>query len=204
MVTVEADAAGVERRLGAGLLACGFCGGVLARWGWARERELRGVAGERRRVRPRRGRCSGSSGCGRTHVLLPVNALVRRADDVAVIGAALEGKAAGRGHRVIAVGLDRPPSTVRGWLRRFRARAGPLREAFTALLCALGADALLPAAAGSQVADAVAAIVAAAGAVARRWAVLAVSPWLVAGAVTSGRLLAQASTVELTNTSCPW
>jgi hypothetical protein len=137
-------------------------------------------------------------------VLLPVDVLVRRADVVGVIGAALAWAAGGWGHRRVAERLGRSASTVRGWLRRFRARAGPLREAFTALLCALGADALLPAAAGSQVADAVAAIVAAAGAVARRWAVLAVSPWLVAGAVTSGRLLAQASTVELTNTSCPW
>jgi hypothetical protein len=100
--------------------------------------------------------------------------------------------------------LGRSASTVRGWLRRFRRRAGPLREAFTGLLCGLDAGPLLPAPAGSDVADAVAAIVAAAGAVARRWAVLAVSPWLVAAAVTSGRLLARGSTVELTNTSCPW
>jgi hypothetical protein len=103
--------------------------------------------------------------------------------------------------------LGRPAATVRGWLRRFRTRAGPLREAFTALLCALDPDPVLPAPAGAAVADAVAVIVAAAGAVARRWAVLtglAVSPWLVAAAVTAGRLLASRSTVELTNTTRPW
>jgi hypothetical protein len=137
-------------------------------------------------------------------VLLPVSVLVRRADTVAVIGAALARAAEGWGHRRVAERLGRPASTVRGWLRRFRTRAGPLREAFTALLCHLDADPLLPGPTGSELADAVAAIVAAAGAVARRWVVLAVSPWLAAAAVTSGRLLAPVSTVELSNTSRPW
>lgn len=140
-------------------------------------------------------------------MLLPVGVLVRRADTVVVIGAALVGAAAGWGHRRVAEWLGRPAATVRGWLRRFRTRAGPLREGFTALLCAVEADPVLPAAAGSEVADAVAAIAAAAAAVTRRWAVLTgltVSPWLVAAAVTSGRLLAPASIVELTNTSRPW
>jgi hypothetical protein len=140
-------------------------------------------------------------------VLLPVGVLVRRADTVAVVGAALVRAASGWGYRWVAERLGRAAETVRGWLRRFRERAGPLRAAFTGLLCTLDADPLLPAAAGSGVADAVAAIVAAAGAVARRWAgpcVLAVSPWLVAGAVTSGRLLGPGSTVDLTNTSRPW
>jgi hypothetical protein len=139
-------------------------------------------------------------------VLLPVGVLGRRADAVAVIGAALVSAAAGWGHRRVAERLGRPAATVRGWLRRFRARAGPLREAFTALLCALDADPSLPEPAGSMVADAVAAMVAAAGAVASRWgvAVFAVSPWQVAAAVTSGALLAPRSTVELANTSCPW
>jgi hypothetical protein len=138
-------------------------------------------------------------------VLLPVSVLVRRADVVAVIGAALACAAAGWGHRRIAVRLGRSAATVRGWLRRFRARAGPLRAAFTALLCALNADPSLPEPAGSDVADAVAAIVAAAGAVARRWAVavFGVSPWQVAAAVTCGRLLTPGSFVELTNTGAP-
>ena len=54
-----------------------------------------------------------------------------------VIGAALEAKAAGVGHRSIATGLGRPVSTVRGWLRRFAARAEQLRAEFTRLLVAL-------------------------------------------------------------------
>ena len=57
------------------------------------------------------------------HVLLPFWVLARRANGVAVIGAALLAKAAGRGHRAIAAELGRPVSTVRGWLRRFAARA---------------------------------------------------------------------------------
>jgi hypothetical protein len=58
-----------------------------------------------------------------SHVLLPVFALLRRADLVEVIGAALSAKAAGVGARTIAVGLGRPVETVRGWLRSF-ARGG--------------------------------------------------------------------------------
>ena len=55
--------------------------------------------------------------CRVTHVLLAVSCLVRRADVVEVIGAALRAKARGQGHRPIAARLGRPASTVRGWLR---------------------------------------------------------------------------------------
>ena len=79
-------------------------------------------------------------GCGVTHVLLPVSCLLRRADGVAVIWAALAGKAAGLGYRPIAAGLGRPASTVRDWLARFAGRAGAVRELFTVWLCALDAD----------------------------------------------------------------
>jgi hypothetical protein len=139
-------------------------------------------------------------------VLLPVSALVRRADAAVVIGAALVAKAAGWGHRQIAVWLGRPASTVRGWLRRFAARAGLLRAAFTMLLCELDADPPVLEPAGGAVADAVVAILAAAGAVGRRWPglVFGLSPWEVAAAVTGGRLLGPGSTVGVRNTSCPW
>jgi hypothetical protein len=201
VLTVGKDGDGVERRLSGGGLACPGCRGRLRPWGHGRVRVVRDDGVVRWRLRPRRARCVG---CGCTHVLLPVSVLVRRADTVAVIGAALARAAEGWGHRRVAERLGRPASTVRGWLRRFRTRAGPLREAFTTLLCHLDADPLLPGPTGSELADAVAAIVAAAGAVARRWVVLAVSPWLAAAAVTSGRLLAPVSTVELSNTSRPW
>jgi hypothetical protein len=139
-------------------------------------------------VRPRRAYCLR---CRGTHVLLPVVALVRRADLVEVIGAALAAKAAGAGCRVIAAGLGRAPETVRGWLRRFAARAQAVRVVFTVLLVDTGPDPGVPAATCSPVADAVAAIVGAAVAVAARWPLLGVvSPWLAASAATQGTLLA--------------
>jgi len=141
-------------------------------------------------------------------VLLPVNVLVRRADEVAVIGAALEGKAAGRGHRTIASGLGRAPSTVRGWLRRFAGRAERVRAVFTALLVALVVDPDLPVPAGTAVGDAVAAVAALAAAVARRFPVGvpvgALSRWRVASAASSGRLLAPGWPAGTINTSWPW
>ncbi|MGW6739314.1 helix-turn-helix domain-containing protein [Streptomyces sp. NPDC055025] len=105
-------------RLAAGELICSACEGLLSRWGWARSRVLRDGTGGLAVVRPRRTRCVS---CGIPHVLLPVFALVRRADTAEVIGAALAAKASGAGVRVIAEQLGRPVGTVRGWLRRFAA-----------------------------------------------------------------------------------
>jgi hypothetical protein len=108
-----------------------------------------------------------------------------------VIGAALAAKAVGVGCRAIAATLGRPVDTVRGWLRRFAARAEAVRVVFTVLLVDTGPDPLVPAETGGRFADAVAAIVGAAVAVAARWPLLgAVSPWLAASAVTRGGLLA--------------
>jgi hypothetical protein len=202
MLTVEADAVRVEERLRAGGLLCPFCGSVLAGWGFARLRWLR-AADDLVAVRPRRACCTG---CGRTQVLLPSIGLSRRADTVEVIGAGLVAKAVGAGHRRIAVLLGRPAATVRGWLRRFGSRAEALRRAFTAL--AVDVDAGTPPAvpAGTRFADGVAAVLAAAAAVIRRWPVLrfTVSPWQLAAAVSHGGLLTPTPDVELTNTSCLW
>ena len=205
MLTVGKIVSEVERRLSEGLLACPDCGGRLVGWGFARPRVVRGLA-ERAGSgswRPRRTRCCG---CGVTHVLLPVNALVRRADAAGVIGAGLLLAAAGWGHRRIAERLGRPPATVRGWVRRLRARAEALRSAFTELLVAVDPDPVPPGPRRTGLADAVAAIVAASVATARRWAaaVGGLSPWELAAAVTSGRLLAPAPALKLINTSCPW
>lgn len=188
MLTVEVDVVSVERRLLSGGLGCPGCAGVLAPWGWGRVRLLRGEGGQRVRVHPRRARCAG---CRVTHVLLPVVALVRRADLAEVIGVALVAKARGLGVRRIAGGLGRPAGTVRGWLRRFAARAGSVRVVFTGLLVEVGVDPVVPAPAGSVFADAVAAVLGAARAVAARWpAGGTVSPWRVASAATNGLLLA--------------
>lgn len=203
MVTVGKDVSQVERRLVEGLLGCPECGGRLGPWGYARSRALRGEGGSGWSVRPRRAICSE---CAGTHVLLPVCALARRADVVGVIGAALGSAAAGWGHRRIAERLRRPPSTVRGWLRRFRARAEALRSGFTELLVGLDPLAGLPEPAATGLGDAVAAVVAAAVATVGRWGepVIGLSPWELAVAVTSGRLLAPARTPMSINTSCPW
>ncbi|MPZ65456.1 MAG: hypothetical protein GEU83_08025 [Pseudonocardiaceae bacterium] len=203
MLTVGKDVSQVERRLSEGLLACPDCSGRLGPWGHARPRALRGGDGSQWWRRPRRARCSG---CARTHVLLPVRALLRRADVVEVIGAALGLAAAGWGHRRIAESLGRPAATVRGWLRRFRGRVESLRSGFTQLLVGLDPLALLPQPAASALGDAVAAILAAAVAVVRRWgdAVSGLSPWELAAAVSSGRLLAPAGTPMSINTSRPW
>jgi hypothetical protein len=60
--------------------------------------------------------------------------------------------------------------------------------------------------AGSPVADAVAAVLAAAAAIVGRWGsvVATLSAWQIAAAVTHGRLLAPSPPVELTNTSRLW
>jgi hypothetical protein len=186
VVTVEADAVGVERRLAAGRLVCPDCSGRLAGWGHARARVLRGPDGPLWML-PRRSRCTG---CGGTHVLLPVVALLRRADTAAVIGAALTAKARGWGWRRIAELLGRPGSTVRGWLRRFAARVETVRGVFTVWLRALAADPVMPGPTANGWADALAAIEAVAAVAASRFVMPTVSAWELAVAVSGGRLMA--------------
>ncbi|HEY0806125.1 MAG TPA: hypothetical protein VGD84_13705 [Pseudonocardiaceae bacterium] len=124
-------------------------------------------------------------------MLLPVGALLRRADAAAVIVAALAAKAARRvGFRRIAVQLGRPAETVRGWLRRFAERAESVRSVFTVWLRAVDADPVMPGPAGGGFADAVSVIAAVSAAVARRFSLPAVSLAEVAVAVSGGRLLA--------------
>jgi hypothetical protein len=186
MLTVETDLVAVEERLGSGRLACPGCSAVLARWGHARGRQVRDADG-RLWIVPRRARCTG---CGATHVLLPVVLLVRRADSAAVIGAGLTAKASGAGHRLIAALLGRPPETVRGWLRRFSCRVEPVRVVFTQWCRDLQPDPVLPGPAGSAWADALAAILAAAVAVRARFLLGEVPVWQAAVAVSAARLLA--------------
>jgi hypothetical protein len=187
VLTVGVDAARVEDRLVDGGLVCPGCGGELRPWGWARTRMLRDDGGLMV-VRPRRSRCGS---CGRSHVLLPVFALLRRADAVSVIGAALAARAAGAGARRAAAVVGRPVETVRGWLRRFAHRADAVRVVFTALLVAVGVDPVVPAAMTSTFADAVAAVAGASAAARSRWPEVGEVPvWALAAAVSGGRLLA--------------
>ena len=197
MLTVGNDAAGVERMLEKGSLACPVCGGRLARWGYGLERRVFGPGRQGRAVRPRRSRYTA---CRVTHMLLPARLLLRRADEVAVVGAALT--AAARGYRRAARELQVPEDTVRGWLRRAAGRAGQVREVFTKVAAAVSADPVPLEPAGSPLADALVAVAAAAAAAAERWpALLAVSPWEIASAVTSATLLAPVMAARMFNAS---
>jgi Domain of unknown function (DUF6431) len=188
VLTVGNDAARVERMLEEGSLGCPVCGGRLARWGHARKRTVFGPGRKGREVEPRRSRCTV---CLVTHVLLPARLLLRRMDEVPVIGAALSGAARGQGRRRVAAELEVPVDTVRGWLRRAAGRAGLVREVFTKVAAAVSVDPVPLEPAGSPLADALVAVAAAAVAAADRWPrLLAVSPWEIASAVTNATLLA--------------
>lgn len=189
MVTVGLGVVDVESRLASGELRCPACEGALRPWGWARERLLRDARGGALVLRPRRSRCRS---CGLSHVLLPWIALLRRADLVDVIGQVLAAMAGGAGARKAALQVGRSVETVRGWMRRFRARAEQLRVFFTALLVEVAPDPVPPAAAGNPVADTVCAIAGAAAAARSRWpdVVGEVPLWSFAAAVSHGRLLA--------------
>jgi len=184
MLMVCAVQARVEAELVGGLLCCPSCHGVLGPWGHARARVLRCSSGDRS-LRPRRARCRRCSG---THVLLPDVALLRRQDEIAVIGAAIEAKVAGWGYRRIASWLAVPADTVRGWLSRFADRAELVRAHFTRCAVALDPEigAVLPA--GSDIADALEAIAVAARAWILRFG--PGDPWPIAGVLSGGALLA--------------
>jgi hypothetical protein len=126
-----------------------------------------------------------------THVLLPVTALLRRADVAGVVVAALAAKASRRvGFRAIAAELHRPAETVRGWLRRFAARAEAVRSVFTVWLAAVDADPVMPEPAGGVFADAMCAVAAVAAAVTDRFVLPTVSLAVAAVAISGGQLLA--------------
>lgn len=93
-----------------------------------------------RRFLPRRARCCD---CGGTHILLPAVLAARRADHAEVIADAVELSAvAGLGFRKIALKLERPKSTVRGWLRDFTTNAPAIAAAFAVRVHRATAEAL--------------------------------------------------------------
>jgi hypothetical protein len=190
VLIVGSDPERVESDLRSGSVACPLCEGRLGGWGFARWRTLRDSA-EGVWLRPRRARCRL---CRSTHVLLPDVGLLRRVDTVGVIGAALKAAADGWGHRRVAERVGRPASTVRDWLRRFRAVAARVAAHF--MVWATSFDPMLGPVvpAGSPVADAVEAI-----GVAARAASLRRGPrpaWSWVSVLTVGRLLG--------NTNSPW
>jgi transposase-like protein len=179
----------VEAALTAGSLACPGCSGRLSPWGYARSREVRMLDGVRR-VTPRRGCCHG---CGATHVLCPSWFVPRRRDGADVIGEALRlAVHDGAGHRRIARQLARPPGTVRGWLRAARARAGSLRACATRWLVSLDPELGVVIPAGSDLGDAVEAIIRAARAWVLRCGPGQLGVWERAVLLTGGLLYGQA------------
>jgi hypothetical protein len=183
MKIVCVEQALVEAELLGGLLACPSCQGVLGPWGHARERVTRRFSGDWR-WRPRRARCRD---CRGTHVLLADLCLLRRQDEVEVIGLAVEAHGAGEGYRPIAARLGVPAGTVRGWVRRFGANAEVMRALFTR--CAVALDPMLGpiVPAGSVVVDALEAIAVAGRAWVLRFGLRHV--WRVCSRLSAGRLL---------------
>jgi hypothetical protein len=129
--------------------------------------------------------------CRKTDVLLGVWGLLRRRDDVGTIGAALEAKAAGDGHRKIAKALGCEKDTVRGWLRAFGRAAEAIRAHFTRWAYVLDAELGPIVPTGDVFSDAVSAV-----GVAARAAVLRGGPmpaWQVAARLSGGALLCNTS-----------
>ena len=190
MQMVEPDAGSVEARLHSGEIRCVECGGELRPWGYARWRTLRDH-GRRLQVHPRRSRCRS---CRITHVLLPTLVLLRRVDLAAVIGGALTAwHVDDRSRAEVARGAGAPWYTVRGWLRRFDARAMEIRDEFTTLAHRWDPELGHIAPQASVALDALEAIGVAASAAVRRFGPTATPLWpLVAGA-SGGRLLSNTS-----------
>jgi Domain of unknown function (DUF6431) len=179
----------LEADLAAGAAGCPGCGGRLLRWGFARSRELRMRDGVRS-VTPRRASCQG---CGATHVLCPSWSVPRRRDGAEVIGEALARAAAGEGHRPIARRLGRPPGTVRGWLRAARSRAESLRACGARWAYALDPELSAVTPAGSELGDAVEAVMLAVRAFVLRSGHRQVGPWERAVCFTGGLLAGRPS-----------
>jgi hypothetical protein len=184
MLSIAVSPERVEADLAAGTLACPDCGGRLTPWGHARSRQVRMLDGVRS-FTPRRACCRG---CATTHVLCPSWSVPRRRDAAEVIGQALSDAARGEGHRPIAMRLGRPPATVRGWLRAARARAGILRASGTRWLYALDPEVAPVTPAGSELGDAIEAVVLAARALVLRFGQTSSSPWELAVSLTGGLL----------------
>jgi len=190
VLIVADDLVVVEADLAARRLLCPRCGvGGLAGWGFARPRILR-VRGGERWLSPRRGRCRG---CDATHVLLPDVCLVRRRDAVEVIGEALIA-AVGEGYRPVAARLGVPMETVRGWVRRARARAAVIAAHFIRWARALDGSLAQPERAGSPLADALEAIglCARAASLALGWR----PAWSWVSALSAGGLLCNTSSLS--------
>jgi hypothetical protein len=116
-------------------------------------------------------------------------------DAVDAVGCALRMAGEGCGYRPIAVALGRAPTTVRGWLRRFRLRADVLRGWFVGLAVELSEPPARAPPEASPLGLLVRAIADAFLAARLRLGPAAVTGgvWAFSSAATTGRLLANTS-----------
>lgn len=107
---------------------CPGCGSSMTFWSGYPRSVRSGVV---LRIWVKRCRCGP---CRSSHALLPSFCLVGRLDTVEVIGPAVVAVSAGLGTRPAAKGIGElfAYTTVRGWWRRHRERAGQLLEVLTA------------------------------------------------------------------------
>jgi len=163
---------------------CPSCAGPLVFWSgyWRHVR----AAGRCRKIFVPRVRCGP---CRVSHALLPAFLLAWRLDVAEAVGAVI-GQVAGGGCgvRPAAARLGVPYTTARGWVRRFRVRAGELGVGFAALAVELGGEAIRPA--GQAGRFALAAIGAAFAAAAGLPGWLRLGAWRFASSVSGGRLIA--------------
>ena len=172
-------------------VACPSCLGMMGFWS-GYERTVRAGCRDLR-VWLVRARCSP---CGVSHALVPSFLLVGRLNVVDTIGGVLAAVASGRSVGRVAADVDVPYTTARGWVRRFRDRAGVMLSGFAALTVELGGDV------GSRwprlvVSAAVAAIICAHRAAVVRHEVLTPGVWAFVSLVTGGMLIRA-------NTDSPW
>lgn len=182
------DVAATTARLDAGTLVCPdpACGGQLGPWGRARPRRLRLGAGRSETHTPRRVRCRE---CRVTHVLVSTRSFPRRPDTVETVGAALLAAVGGAGHRRVAEQVDRPATTVRGWLRRARANSDAVRSDATVATYRLDSMASRIDPTGSPLGDMLEAVGRATSAWILRFGPVP-SPWQTAVAITGAGILA--------------
>lgn len=183
------DPAAARQALTAGRIRCPDCTAPVRPWGRARTRTVRDRDGQRRTARPDRARCTG---CHGTHVLLDARLLAHRGYTIALVGQALLAAATGAGHRRIAADLDVPPGTVRGWLRRVRAIAGPLHQQAVQAIVLLDPEVLPMTTRTDPLTLVLDTLGAAALAFSRCFARHDIDPWSRINLLTHGRLLTAA------------
>ncbi len=169
-------------------LGCPGCKEPMGYWGWY-QRDLR--VGRSRTLLVRRQRCKP---CATSHAVLPSFVAHGRLDAIGVIGAALEAMVDGHARRAAAT-LSLPYTTVRGWRRRFVARAEMLALGAVRACVALGAPA--PRMSGGPVAVALGALRSAWRAAQRRFGQPMGRRWRFVNGLTGGHLLT-------TNIHPPW